>query len=87
MNSRTSSSTAGTASTHFMALLPIISDRRRRVRAADQLHKQTSTPGGLARSPVHNRTPLDSQRGAVAEEGSAGKLSSRGSRCGTQPMP
>ena len=45
MNSRTSSSTAGTASTHFMALLPIISDRRRRVRAADQLHKQTKTPG------------------------------------------
>ena len=44
-------------------------------------------PGRLAQSPAQNRTPLDSQRGAAAEEHSFGKLSSPPSRCGTQPIP
>ena len=47
----------------------------------------TSRPRRLARSPAHDRTPLDSQRGAAAEEHSFGKLSSPPSRCGTQPIP
>ena len=47
----------------------------------------TSRPRRLARSPAHDRTPLDSQRGAAAEEHSFGKLSSRGSRWAMRQRP